>query len=301
MRKERDEFLRDSWQSYPTVSDEFCISGRLVSIDKVQKRLCLQIANENQVLQTCCYYFSELFFSSKSFWLDILIEGDWIAIKVDQSIREKKTLIEDILLVAPCMLGTEDRLKYENKSISSSASIQLTWNLFKKQIRNFFLRQRFIEIETPSLVTCPGTEPFLDVFEVPLDKSPMAKSKKTLNSLYLPTSPELHLKKALGNGYTKIFEIKNCFRQGEFSEKHQPEFTMLEWYRTFKNLDEIKTDCENLISFLSGKKIRIQQKSMAEIFDEICHFRLTPGTTIEELKGLAIQLGIHSSVLGYEI
>ncbi len=53
------------------------------------------------------------------------------------------------------------------------------------------------------------------------------------HTAFLPTSPEIHLKKALALGWTDIFEIKNCFRKGDFSTPHEAEFLMLEWYRGF--------------------------------------------------------------------
>lgn len=115
-------------------------------------------------------------------------------------------------------------------------------------IRQFFIDQGFIEIETPYLVPSPGMEPHLSALEVFCTRPNGQKFKS-----YLHTSPEYAMKKLLGEGWNKIFQICRVFRDEEISTSHQIEFTMLEWYRTKADYFQIMEDCENLIAHLSQK------------------------------------------------
>ncbi|MGE3974399.1 MAG: EF-P lysine aminoacylase EpmA [Bdellovibrionales bacterium] len=175
----------------------------------------------------------------------------------------------------------------------------LLWQEFRRNIRQFFSEQGFLEARTPTLVLSPGTEPFLVPFE-----THWREGKKT-QKFYLPTSPELHLKKLLVRGFSKIFEMKDCFRNGETGPRHQPEFLMLEWYRSYHRLESIQLDVKNLIQFLlrtfadreahfvMDQNVDVVTKTMAQLFKEKLKFTLTPKTTLEELKSLAREEKIH--------
>jgi lysyl-tRNA synthetase class 2 len=64
---------------------------------------------------------------------------------------------------------------------------------------------------------------------------------------FLRTSPELHMKRLLAAGYDRIFQIGPCFRKGERGDRHNPEYTMLEWYRANADYQDIMTDTESLL------------------------------------------------------
>jgi lysyl-tRNA synthetase class 2 len=104
--------------------------------------------------------------------------------------------------------------------------------------------------------------------------------------LFLPTSPELHLKQMLANGLTDIFEIKTVFRNGEITERHEPEFQMLEWYRAYNNLDLIRDDLVGLVRAVNGEDTDVLASSMRELFARHLQFSLTPQTSREELREL---------------
>ncbi|MFA7685372.1 MAG: EF-P lysine aminoacylase EpmA [Candidatus Gracilibacteria bacterium] len=124
-----------------------------------------------------------------------------------------------------------------NKEIATERSY-----LFQK-IREFFNENDFLEVETPIMNTIPGMEPHLTPFESDFTDP---YGKKT--PLYLNTSPELQMKKLLGNGFGNIYNITKVFRNGEVGGgRHNPEFTMLEWYRVNANYKELMEDCENLV------------------------------------------------------
>lgn len=196
--------------------------------------------------------------------------------------------VNELVLLAP-QLTSLPRRSYDKE-------LFLKWNSYLEHLRGFFKFNNFVELRTPGLVVCPGTEPSLDVFSTELTLG----SRK--EKLFLPTSPELHLKKALALGAEKIFEISPCFRNGEVTERHQPEFLMLEWYRAYDTLATIKKDAVDLVTYLS-KSLRVPgprqvlSYTVAELFKIYCNFTLTPQTSLAELKALAEKLGVdvHSA------
>lgn len=131
--------------------------------------------------------------------------------------------------------------KLQHKLYQKSRIIQL--------IREFFIKQNFFEAETPILVKVPGQEPYLN----PL-KTELRDEKGRIFKAYLITSPEYAHKKFLAAGFRKTFEITKAFRSGEpWGETHNPEFTILEWYRANADYKKIMKDTERLIIFLYQK------------------------------------------------
>ena len=110
-------------------------------------------------------------------------------------------------------------------------------------IRDFFIKNNFLEVETPALQACPGMEVHTKFFETLLESQFNDDAKK----LYLHTSPEFAMKKLLVAGLNNIFQLARVFRNAEVSSHHYPEFTMLEWYRTYSDYTAIMDDCEKLI------------------------------------------------------
>jgi lysyl-tRNA synthetase class 2 len=116
-------------------------------------------------------------------------------------------------------------------------------------VRGFFKNQGFHEVFTPILVPIPSIEPNLEVFETELRTSKGAKRQG-----FLIMSPEFSIKKLLAAGIGNCFEITRCFRnEEEVSRLHNPEFTMLEWYRVGANYQDIMRDFENLFLKIIGK------------------------------------------------
>ncbi len=109
-------------------------------------------------------------------------------------------------------------------------------------IRDFFKKQDFHEVSTPILVPIPSIEPNLEVF-----KTELRTSKGEVRPGYLIMSPEFSIKKLLAAGIGNCFEITKCFRNDEeVSSLHNPEFTMLEWYKVGANYFDVMEDFEDL-------------------------------------------------------
>lgn len=121
-------------------------------------------------------------------------------------------------------------------------------NLKKRQailnaVRAFFAERDFAEVETPCLQISPGLEPHLKAFATRWD-DPWGNPPAPL---YLHTSPEFTMKKLLVAGMERLYQIAHVFRNGERSDTHHPEFTMLEWYRAGGTLDQLMADTEELV------------------------------------------------------
>ncbi len=119
-------------------------------------------------------------------------------------------------------------------------------------IRLFFKSLEFHEVETPLMVASPGMEPYLEVFETELLDAPGKKYRT-----FLTTSPEYGMKKLLVAGLPRIFQICKSFRNGEDlrSTSHNPEFTIMEWYRADADYTDIMLDCEKMTEFIYDQVI----------------------------------------------
>ena len=120
-------------------------------------------------------------------------------------------------------------------------------------IRTFFCKEGFLEVETPLRVPVVAPEQYIVPFAA--------------DGWFLSTSPELQMKRLLAAGYKKIFQICHCFRRDERGSRHNPEFTMLEWYRIGTDYMQIIRDTEQLLLFIActlgvGSTIRYQGKNI---------------------------------------
>lgn len=114
-------------------------------------------------------------------------------------------------------------------------------------IREYFYKNDFLEVETPYLCQSPGMEPHIGPFETTY-RPEMNPGKE--QTLYLPSSPEYAMKRLLCRGYQNIFQICKSFRNGEHSDMHNPEFTILEWYMAGTDYTQMMDDTEGLIKYV---------------------------------------------------
>jgi len=119
-------------------------------------------------------------------------------------------------------------------------------------VRSFFAQRDFLEVETPLLVPSPGLDLHLEAFEVGTRSA----------ARYLITSPEYQMKRLLADGYARIFQIAKCFRKGELGDRHNPEFTMLEWYRANAGIDDVMRDTEDLVAMVTGGRVTLGERTI---------------------------------------
>ena len=257
MSKRRDDYLQNHWIKYPEMPRGALRYGR-----------CEQTRIGTQILTEWNFKDAPQFKAG-----DVLVDGDLVALMPSKQL---------ILLTANL---TERKPKFDKWPE------QKKWFEYLNFVRTFFKEKRFQDVKTSTLVLCPGTEPSLDVFETEFELGSHRQK------FFLPTSPEINLKKLLSEGAERIFEIAAVFRNNEMTERHTPEFTMLEWYRSFANLAAIKMDMIEMVEYLADqmkleRPLEVLTFSIPELFKIHCHFDLKPTTTLADLKELAHHLNI---------
>jgi lysyl-tRNA synthetase class 2 len=111
-------------------------------------------------------------------------------------------------------------------------------------VRRFLDREGFVEVETPILQPLYGgaaARPFTTHHHA-LDRE-----------LYLRIATELYLKRLIVGGLERVYEVGKDFRNEGLSHKHNPEFTMLEWYEAYADYEDIAARCEQLVAFVAAE------------------------------------------------
>lgn len=116
-------------------------------------------------------------------------------------------------------------------------------------VRRFFDARGFLEVQTPLMVPSPGLDVHLDAFEV--------VGGERGSPRWLSTSPEYQMKRLLAEGLTRIYQIAPCFRRGESGARHNPEFTMIEWYRAGAGVADVMNDTEQLVAAVTGGAVHL--------------------------------------------
>ncbi|WP_428354124.1 lysine--tRNA ligase [Methyloprofundus sp.] len=143
-------------------------------------------------------------------------------------------------------------------------------------IRQFLIERQFLEVETPMMQTIPGgatARPF-ETFHNALDIG-----------MYLRVAPELYLKRLVVGGFERVFEINRNFRNEGLSTRHNPEFTMLEFYQAYAEYGELMDLTEAMLKGLAedvvGQAVITYQGEDYDfgkpfdrmtVFDSILHF-----------------------------
>lgn len=114
-----------------------------------------------------------------------------------------------------------------------------------RALRTFFEGEGYEEVDTPLLVPTPGMEPHITAFPVRYEPETGVGRPR---DLFLHTSPEYAMKRLLADGSGPIFQLCKVFRNGEVSPTHNPEFTMLEFYRPNADYRVIMHDLERALA-----------------------------------------------------
>lgn len=136
-------------------------------------------------------------------------------------------------------------------------------------IREFFAGRNILEVETPLLSRSAATDVYIQSMRV----------ATAPDNLFLQTSPEFFMKRLLASGSGAIYQICKSFREGETSRVHNPEFTMLEWYRPDFSMTELMDEVEQLLVQLLGQR-SIPRVSYRALFEE--HIGIDPHQISEE-------------------
>lgn len=171
-----------------------------------------------------------------------------------------------------------------------------------RALRAFFQARRFVEVETPNLVPTPGTDVYLEAFESHFTGMGFIEQAR----LFLHTSPEFAMKRLLASGMERIVQVCKVYRNGEWTAQHNPEFTMVEWYRAFSGYAAIMDDVEGLVRAVvtahdeetgcAALRAQVSQPferlTVAEAFERHCGLDLLALDTADALRGAALARGL---------
>lgn len=232
-------------------------------------------------------------------WKDLVDVGDFLNLtgtmfttKTGEKTLEVKYLevITKSLLPLPekfhGLTDTETRYRKRYLDLISNESVR---NLFKlrsllvKELRNFFDKEGFMEVETPILQPLAGgavAKPFITHHNA-LDAD-----------LYLRIAPELYLKRLIVGGYEKVYEIARCFRNEGIDHAHNPEFTQIEFYQAYADYNDLMKFTEKMFKYLipkiTGKGMRIKF-GQTDIDFSAPFARLTFREAIKDCAGIDIE------------
>lgn len=174
-----------------------------------------------------------------------------------------------------------------SKPTATAKALRLRADLYAL-IRRFFAERGVLEVETPVLSMAGNTDPNIESFTLQFDgpKSAGAASR------WLRTSPEFPLKRLLAAGLGDCYELGKVFRNGEAGARHNPEFTMLEWYRVGWTHHQLMDETAELLKAalaLAGRRATVRDTSFRQLY--LDKFGFDPMTAPEE--ELRSPLGVY--------
>ncbi|MEP5568269.1 MAG: EF-P lysine aminoacylase EpmA [Halioglobus sp.] len=149
-----------------------------------------------------------------------------------------------------------------------------------QRVRDFFAERQVMEVETPLLCSAGVTDPAIEPLIV-------ERGQSLRGPRYLQTSPEYAMKRLLTAGAGPIYQIARAFRDGEAGQRHNPEFTLLEWYRPGFDQHQLMREVADLVIGCVGEK-PVQYVAYRDLF--IAELGLDPLTaSVSELQSRARQ------------
>lgn len=194
----------------------------------------------------------------------LIVHGFWNGTSLEAS---------HIELVFTPSLKQKNPSNYAPERLSIGQAIRARSELNAK-IRAFFHARDFFEVETPGLVESAGTDIYLNPFHTTfqLENSPALPGY--LLHGHLHTSPEFAMKRLLCQGCERIYQLTRVWRNGEVTDLHNPEFTILEWYRAWQNVEDIIQDVEDIT--------RLALKNSARTLSDEPFLRLTMREAVQK-------------------
>jgi len=161
---------------------------------------------------------------------------------------------------------------------------------FLSVIRRFFAERGVLEVETPILSHHGTTDPHID-------------SIRSEHGLWLHSSPEFAMKRLLAAGSGPIYQLCKVFRHGEQGRRHNPEFTLLEWYRPGFSDGQLMDEVESLLRTLLSERLELgegQRMRYAQAFQQVLGLDPleAPVAALAEAAvghGIDINLAVHEA------
>lgn len=163
-----------------------------------------------------------------------------------------------------------------------------------RAIREYFYQESVVEVDTPIMSQFGNPDPALLNFKAPYN----GPGKLYQHEMYLITSPEYHMKRLLAEGVGSCYYLGKVFRDGEISKRHNPEFTMLEWYRLDYDLETLMAEVVALIQRVSDQSLEVVYLSYLEAFTSILGINpfdesLESLTALIQTKGIELTFALR--------
>jgi len=247
---------------------------------------------------------------------DDLDIGDWIGVEgtvfvtrtgeLSVGVKEFTLLSKSIRILPEKWHGLKDKeLRYRQRYLDFMVNPDVrkvfeTRVMAIKALRRFLNDRGFLEVETPMLQSIPGGAA----------ARPFTTHHNALDlELYLRIAPELYLKRLIISGFEKVYEVNRNFRNEGISYKHNPEFTMVEFYQAFSDYNDLMDLTEELIKFVAkeaagtlklkyrGDDIDLdgkwQRYTMLEAISHFGKIDVNFDTPVKELKSICKKLDIE--------
>lgn len=246
------------------------LAGRLKSVRLHGGSAFANIEDETGKIQL---FFREDHFGAKpyKFFRDLIDLGDFVRVKgtlFTTKTGEKTLEVEALKLLTKTLAPLPEKwhglsdveIRYRQRYLDLIANpsvreIFRKRSLIVKTIRDFFLKEGFMEVETPILQPIPGgatARPFITHHNA-LD-----------TDFYLRIAPELYLKRLIVGGFEKVFEIAKCFRNEGIDWSHNPEFTQVELYKAYADYNDLMKMMEKFFVYLMRKTNGGEMKTVYE-------------------------------------
>jgi len=242
-------------EAHEQTEDYYYVAGRIILSRDMGGLIFMTIQDEDTKLQLA---FMKKQIEEKFKLLKYFEMGDIIGVhgKVFKTkLGELSLLVDDFQMLSKCLSELGDKYhgvkdietKYRNRSLDmimnpQSKKILKQRFLITQKIREFMIKENFLEIETPITQVVYGgaaAKPFITHHnELDMD-------------LYLRVAPEQYLKRVMVGGMEAIFEINKNFRNEGIDKTHNPEFTMMEAYRAYVDYEYMMSLTERLVEYVA--------------------------------------------------
>lgn len=294
--------------------DEYSVAGRIMAIRNQGKICFIVIRDATAEIQVFCR--SNDMGEDAYGQIKELDVGDWIGVvgTISRTRRgqlsvmptQVKLLTKSLRPLPEKFHGLQDKeTRYRQRYVDLIANpdVKTTFELRSKiisSIRKTFEAKGFMEVETPMLHPIPGGA----------TARPFVTHHNTLDrDFYLRIAPELYLKRLLVGGFERVFELNRSFRNEGMDPMHNPEFTMVEAYQAFTDIEGMKELAQSVIQTacqVSNSTLQIeyqgtqidlggtwQSRSMSELVSEKVGQHVGFDCSIDDLRGLCKKHGIE--------
>lgn len=247
--------------------DSLCVSGRILFMRGFGAVTFIRLRDRTGELQLYCdeAALGESYARLEDFDLGDFVEAKGTAMatqKGELSVRaETIRLLTKAMRPLPTKTSFKDvESRYRMRYVDLVANLEVA-RVFRARsaivsaLRSFFDGQGFIEVETPTMHTLIGgaaAKPFVTHHNA-LDMQ-----------LFMRIAPELYLKRLLVGGFERVYEIARCYRNEGLSTRHNPEFTMLEYYQSYATYETLMDNTEAMLRFVDGRLAEQMPKEHAE-------------------------------------